>query len=228
MTDIFDEVTAELRRDQSSALWRRYGRYVIGSAVGIVLIVALVIGYNSWTSARQEAASDRYDALITGLADTPAGAEREALIEQFLSENNGGYDTLAGFISAFELVENGEKLAAVARFDSLSGRGDVPLPMRDFARLQAAVVLLDANASFEDIEARLSRLLVEGNNLRPMARELLALAHMQHDQPLEARAVLNEQIDDPETNNLSRERARIMLSIVHASLGSDASDTPSK
>lgn len=220
MTDIFDEVTAELRRDQSSALWRRYGRYVIGAAVAVVLIVASVIAYDSWKTAGQEAASERYDALLRTLEETPAGDAREALIEQFLAQNNGGYDVLASFVSAFELAENGDKLAAVARFDGLAARGDVPLALRDFSRLQSAIVLLDANASFEDIEARLSRLLVDGNDMRPLAREVLALAHMAHDQLLDARAVLNEQIEDPMSNNLSRDRARIMLSIVEQGLGS--------
>jgi hypothetical protein len=62
--------------------------------------------------------------------------------------------------------------------------------------------------------------LVDGNDMRPLAREVLALAHMAHDQLLDARAVLNEQIEDPMSNNLSRDRARIMLSIVEQGLGS--------
>ena len=86
MTDIFDEVTAELRRDQSSALWRRYGRYVIGAAVAVVLIVASVIAYDSWKTAGQEAASERYDALLKTLEATPEGDAREALIEKFLAK----------------------------------------------------------------------------------------------------------------------------------------------
>ena len=63
--------------------------------------------------------------------------------------------------------------------------------MRDFNSLQAAIVLLNTGASVEDIEARLGRLLVAGNNLRPAARETLALAHMQKDMLLEARRLLS-------------------------------------
>ena len=43
--NIFDEITADLRRDRMADAWAKYGRYVIGSAVALVLIVAGVTGY---------------------------------------------------------------------------------------------------------------------------------------------------------------------------------------
>ena len=219
MSDIFDEVNAELRRDKSSMLWKQYGRYLIGGAVGVVVLVAAVTGYNGWNASRQEAASERYNALVEAIGDTSDGEARTALTNEFLAQSNGGYDALASFVSAFDLAQNGDFDGAVARFDALSSRGEIPLSLRDFARLQAAIVLLDSQASFEDIEARLGRLLVEGHDLQPMAREVLALAHMGNDQPLAARTFLLQQLEDPLSNNLSRDRARIMLSIVNAELG---------
>ena len=46
MSDIFDEVR-EPRRDNMQAAWDKYGRYIIGAAVGLVVLVAAVIGTTS-------------------------------------------------------------------------------------------------------------------------------------------------------------------------------------
>ena len=45
MSDIFREVDEDLRREQYKRLWDRFGGYVIGLAV---LIVVAVGGYKAW------------------------------------------------------------------------------------------------------------------------------------------------------------------------------------
>ena len=225
MSDIFDEVSADLRRDRATQAWERFGRYVIGTGVGIVLLVAAIIGYQSLNAAQEEAASERFDGLNEALADITSYEQRLALNESFMAAEGGGYQALAMMQAGFDAAENGDTETALALFDKLSTRGDLPISVRDFNRLQAAIVLLNTSASVEDIEARLGRLLVEGNNLRPSAREVLALAHVQKDALLEARRLLGEQLADPLVNNLSRERARIILSIVNGKLGPQANAT---
>ena len=37
MADVFDEVDEELRRDRAEKLWKKYGAYVMGAAVAIVV-----------------------------------------------------------------------------------------------------------------------------------------------------------------------------------------------
>jgi len=224
VSDIFDEVSADLRRDRATQSWERYGRYVIGAGVGIVLLVAAIIGYQSFTAAQEEAASERFDKLNEALSTLTVYDLRRVLNENFIAEEDDGYQALAMMQAGFDAAENGDTETALALFDKLTTRGDLPVSVRDFNRLQAAIVLLNTGASVEDIEARLGRLLVAGNNLRPAARETLALAHMQKDMLSEARRLLSEQLADPMVNNLSRERARIILSIVHAKLGPQAKE----
>ena len=55
--NIFDEITADLRRDRMAGAWAKYGRYVIGLAVAIVMLVAGVIGYDALRTGQREAAS---------------------------------------------------------------------------------------------------------------------------------------------------------------------------
>ena len=44
MTDLFREVEEDLRREQFSKLWEKYGAWVIGLAVGIVVLTAAFVG----------------------------------------------------------------------------------------------------------------------------------------------------------------------------------------
>ena len=217
MSDIFAEVDADLRRDRWQALWDRYGLLVIGGAVGIVLLVAIIVGYRAFQQSQNEAASLRYEALLQQIGEEEVGAQFEAL-SSFAREETNGYGVLAAFGAARVAAENGDFTAALAGFDALAARGDLARPMRDYARLQAAIVLVNQKASADDIAARLARLFDEGNALRPVARDILALAYFTRDAPLKARELYVEQLADPDATPFSKQRARIMLSEVEAKL----------
>ena len=79
MVDIFREVDEEVRQQRYRELWQKYGAYVIGLAVVIILLVA---GYQGWISHQDSTraeASDRYIALMEALQSD----EEAALDELF-------------------------------------------------------------------------------------------------------------------------------------------------
>ena len=217
MSDIFAEVDADLRRDRWQALWDRYGLLVIAAAVGIVLLVAFVVGYRAFQQSQNEAASLRYEALIQQIEEEDSATKFE-LLNTFAQEENNGYGALAAFGAARAASENGDFTAALAGFDAWAARGDLARPMRDYARLQAAIVLVNQKANADDIAARLARLFDDDNALRPIARDILALAYFTKDAPLKARELYAEQLADPDATPFSKQRAQIMLSEVEAKL----------
>lgn len=208
--NIFDEITADLRRDRLSEAWDKYGRYIIGGAVAIVAIVALVIGIGSYQQNQQEAASARYDTMLNELE----GADAEARIIRllgFATTEDNGYGALARFSATLLQAQRGQTDDALAGFDSLADDGALPDSLRDFANLQAAIVLLNGDANLMEIDRRLSGLLNDDNGLQPMAREILALAYMANDKPLEARSELLKLQSDAGATSLTRDRAGIIL-----------------
>ena len=86
--------------------------------------------------------------------------------------------------------------AAITSFDALADNSSLPDSLRDLAKLQSAIVLLDSQGSLQDIELRLDALLDDDNGLQPMARETMALAYMVNDKPLKARELFKAQIGD--------------------------------
>ncbi len=213
MSDVFDEVTAELRRDRASAAWARYGRYIIGAAIGLVVLVATVTGVRSYMTAQEEAASMRYDAMVKTVSEAAPQTKIDQLMAFAAAEDNG-YGALAQLSAALIQAEQGDAEVALEAFDALAKNRSLPDSLRDFANLQAAIVLLDTRGDLQAIELRLDGLLRDDNGLQPMARETMALAYMTYDQPLKARELFKAQISDPNVTNLPRERARIMLQSV--------------
>lgn len=223
MTDIFEEVSAELRRDRMQTAWDKFGRYIIGLAVAIVVITSTSIGLSSYWTARDEAASDRYDAMRATFSDLDSQAQLEALTAFAEAEDNG-YGVLARFTAAYLHIDNKNNDAALAVFDALADDGAVPDSMRNYAQLQGAIVALNKGADLSDIEARLENLMDDDSGLLPMARETMALAYMRDDRLLEARELWLAQIADDGASGLTRERASIMLDKISSGLVSPAAE----
>lgn len=213
MGDIFHEVGAELRRDRWRALWQRYGVAIVGGVVAVVVIIGVNAAWNAWQDGRNEAASVRYDAL------------EDAALDDFAAAEDNGYGILARFRQAARLAEEGAWPEALAAFDALADGGSVPSALQDFARLQAAIALLENGGAPEDVDARLMPLLTEeAHGLQATARDVLALAYLRADNPLRARDLYRAQLESPTATDLSRARARIMLAEVEKKLGLTATE----
>lgn len=205
MSDIFAEVNADLRKDRLQSLWDRYGYYVLGAIAAIILGVAANVGYSSITRTANEEAHMRYSALLE------TDPTQEALAAFATAEDNG-YGALAAFSVAAQQAEAGATQEALAGFDALATRGDLPQALRDYARLQAAIILVDnASPNPDDIAARLASLLESEGGFRPMAREIMALAFIKSGDTPRARALYEEQNQDDTASRFARERANIML-----------------
>ena len=67
MSDIFQEVDEEVRRDKAAEFWKKYQNQVLAAAVLIVLASA---GFRYWQYERQkatEAAGDQFQQALTAL-----------------------------------------------------------------------------------------------------------------------------------------------------------------
>ena len=76
---IFREVDEELRGDRLRALWRRYGPFVIGGAIAIVLVVAVNEGWAWWQNSNAARSSDQFYAALELAESGDVAAAQEAL-----------------------------------------------------------------------------------------------------------------------------------------------------
>lgn len=201
--NIFREVDEELRSDRMRALWRRFAPYVIGAAVGVVLIVAINEGW-TWYHANNAAQSsdELYAAfdLVDG-GDLPAA---QTQLDALIADGSGSYPVLAQFRKAGVLAKEGAIADAVAVYDGLANTQS-NARLRELALVLGGTLMIDTG-TLADVESRVGSIAVEGSPLRNAAREALGLAQYKAGDFAAAQASFEAVVNDPLAQSTTRNR----------------------
>lgn len=211
MSDIFNEVDEEVRREQLKKLWERYGNYLIAVAVVVVLAVAAWRGYEYWQARKAAEAGAAYDAA-TALADQGKHEEAEAAFAKLATGGTSGYRMLARLREAGELAERDPK-AAVAAYDAIAADSAGQPLVSDLASIRAAFLLVDT-ASFDEMARRLEPLAQPSGMFRHSAREMLALSAWRNGDSAAARRWADAVKSDPEAPNALRARMDVLTDLL--------------
>ncbi len=208
MSDIFQEIDEELRRDNALQLWKDYGNYVIAVAVAIVLITAAVAGWRDYQLKQHEAEGVRYLAALE-LDQQGKTAEAADALAAVARDSGISVATLARLEEAALRAKSGDTAAAAALFDKVAADAAVPQTYRDLA------VLLSARQSLETgdpkaVRARLAPLTDPNCPWRSTALELTALAELKAGDRDASRTQFQRLADDLTAPGSLRARATEM------------------
>jgi hypothetical protein len=215
VSDIFQEVDEEVRREQFQKLWQRYQAYVIAAAVLIVLAVAGWRAYDWWEIKQAAEAGAAFEAAIA-LSEQGKHAEAEAAFSKIAADTTTTYRPLSLVRAAAELAQT-DRAAAVAAYDKIVANSSVGPELRDLAGLRAGALLIDSG-SFADARQRLEPLAGADHTFRHTARELLALAAWRVGDTAAAKQWIETINTDPRTPPDERGRME-MLGALMASEG---------
>lgn len=138
MSDLFREVDEEIRHERYKELWQRYGLWVVGAALALVLLVGAYQGWQAYSRSQAEAAAANYAAAL----DKVEAGERAAAIQalgELADSAPQGYRLVARFQRAQLQAEAGDRAAAVATWQAIADSGDTPAPYDSLARLFAVM-----------------------------------------------------------------------------------------
>ena len=203
-----DEVNEELRRQQLKSIWDRFGVYIIGFAVLIILSVGgneIINHLNNRVSQRESNAFDNALNLIEKGNDS-AGLDQ--LIE--LTEGKTGYKGLALFRLSSESLTNGNYQEAVDYLKKASLDKTLTNNLRVFAKIKAGLILVD-NGSFSEVDVLLKEVVENGGPFSFHAKEILALALIKNGRDLEAQEIFQEIANDASAPPVLARRAEIFL-----------------
>ena len=171
MADIFDEINEELKQDRMSALWARYGKYLIAVAGLVIAVVVFTQTYKQWqVSQNEQAAETFYQAMM--------GDDAAAAFEVGRDDLTEGYQMLADFKIASDKANSGDKQAAEELYLALSKNDDIASLYRDLALLLAAMNVPDSRTA-DDIIAMLVPLTEGSGPFQGLALEAAAGADVQ-------------------------------------------------
>ena len=211
MSELFDEVDEEVRRDQLKKLWDQYSLYIVAAAL---LVIAAVGGWRGYEYVEAKKAAEAGDAFnkAVELSEQNKHTEAEAAFTDIAARAPSGYRMLARFRAAAEAANRDPK-AAAKMFDDIAADRSVGTEQQALARIRAAGLVLDT-ANYSEMLQRLQGDTAPEATFRHAARELLALSAFRTNDASAARQWLDMISLDGETPPSLRSRAEALQALL--------------
>jgi hypothetical protein len=204
LTDIFEEVAEDLRRDRVNEFWNRYRWAIYGGAALVVAGTAAFNAWRGWQRQQDEAMGGRY-AEAAALAETDP-AKATAALEVLAANGDAGYPLLARFRAASLKAKDKDPAGGIAAYKAIAADSGVDQTYRDLATVLAALYEVDT-APQADVAGELRRLTIAPNPWRFTAIELTALADLRNGDRAGALKLYNALVDDLAAPRTVRARA---------------------
>lgn len=211
MSELFDEVDEEVRREQLKKLWDKYSIYIVALALLVIAGVGGWRGYQYLEAKKAAEAGAAFDRAAE-LADQNKHAEAEAAFADLAAKAPSGYRVLARLRTAAEVAAR-DKAAAAKMYDEIAADTSVGVPERDLARIRAAQLLLETT-TYPNMLQRLEPAAAAGATFRHSARELLALSAWRANDTTATRQWLDMIANDGETPPGLRSRAEALQALL--------------
>lgn len=211
MSELFNEVDEDLRREQLKKIWEKYSLLIIAVAILIVVGVGGWRGYTYLEAKKAGEAGAAFDRAAE-LAEQNKHPEAEAAFTKLAAEAPSGYRTLARLRAAAEAVSR-DPQAAVKLYDDIIADRTVPAPEQDLARIRAGSLLLETSP-YEAMLTRLEPATTNTSTYRHSARELLALSAWKANNAVATRQWLDMMSNDAETPASLRTRAEALQALL--------------
>ncbi len=206
------EVNEELRSDAANAIWKKYGKLIIGGAVAIVLGVAGNVGYKNYITGKAGASGDIF---LQGLTHAREGRQDDALasFDELKADGYGAYPVLAKMRSATVLADQGKMAEAIAEFQAVSSDNSVPDAIKDVAKIRAGYLLVDVG-TYDEVSAEVEVLTNTSNPMRHSAREILGLAAYKAKDFTRSKEWFQLVVEDNASPQQLAARAQVILDLI--------------
>jgi len=211
VSELFDEVDEDVRRDQLKKLWDQYSIYIVAGALLIIASVGGWRGYQYLEAKKAAEVGSAFDKAVE-LSESNKHTEAEAAFNDIAAKAPSGYRTLARLRAAAELA-NRDPQAAAKLYDDIAGDRSVGATERDLAKVRAAGLLLDT-IGYPAMLQRLEAATAPEATFHHTARELLALSAWRAGDMTAARQWLELIANDGETPPGQRSRAEALQALL--------------
>jgi hypothetical protein len=214
MSDIFNEVDEDVRRDKAEELWKRYQTPLFVVAFLIVAATGAWSYYQDKRLKAAEAANASYVAAVA-LADEGKTAEAAAAFDAIAKDGPKGYATLARIRAA---ESRPDKAQAFAELNAISEDPNVDKISQEIALLRAALIVLNGDDR-QKLEKALGPLMISNGAFRFSAQEWNGLDALFNDDYDEAERVFEQVLNDRDAPQSMRQRASVYKGLLHAKRG---------
>jgi hypothetical protein len=200
MTDFFSELEEDIREERILNLWRKYGNYLIGLAIAIVIATA---GYTLWKYFIHKSHLQAQVSFSKAVDLMKQGKKEEALQAfQSLAKKGGGYGKMAQLYEA-ALLPNPEELYMKISHKNAADPALGNLPI---------ILMASRDTHNPEVLASLESLSSPNNAWAPLSLELLAFNDLKKGDQVKAAQKYIKILKEPYTTSNEQFRASLMLS----------------
>ena len=212
MSDIFQEVDEEVRRDKAAEFWKKYQNLILAGAALVVLASG---GFRYWQYEReraQQAAGDQFQQALAALEGGKLD-EAKAGLDKIAAQAPSGYRALAQMTAAGAEASK-DPQGAIGAFDAISGDAAIDPLLRDAARLRAALLRVDIAGEEQKGAAALTSLSTDNGPYRRLARLALGALALERKDYDDAAKQFDLVLGDPEVSPDERQAASRWLGLI--------------
>jgi hypothetical protein len=211
VSELFDEVDEDVRREQLKKLWDQYSIYIVGAAFLIIAAVGGWRGYQYLEAKKAAEAGTAFDKAVE-LSEQSKHSEAEAAFNNLAATAPSGYRLLARLRVAGEVAIR-DPQAAVKLYDDIAADRSVSALDQELAKIRAAQLLVETS-TYPNLLARIESETAPAATFRHTARELLALSAWRANDMTSARKWLDMIANDGETPPGLRSRAEALQALL--------------
>lgn len=200
MSDFFKELEDDIREERVYVLWRKYGNYIIGLAVAIVIGTSC---YTLWNYLKYKSQLQSHVSFLGAVDLMKQGKKDEALKAfQTLAEEGGGYGKLAQLYEA-ALLPNPEDL-----YLKISQKNAADPALANLPKILLAARFPNNTKAVASLQSLTS----PNNAWAPLALELLAFNNLKNGDEVKAAENFIKILKESFTTQNEQVRATLMLS----------------
>lgn len=194
MTEIFNEIDEDIRRERYLKLWKTYGKYLIIAIVLFLVVVSAYIAWQNYDKNKRKAEGKKFEKSIE-LVRSNSINQGILSFEKLANSSSSGYHELALFQQAGAYLKSGDPKKAVELYRTLVTDSKSDPIFQDLASLYI-INLRFENVSDEEIRQLLAPLLIKGNPWNSSALELEGFRLIKNGKLLEAKSIFKKLSED--------------------------------
>jgi len=204
--DLFKEVQEDLERQKLEALWKKYGPWILSTALCIILATAAGSYYQNWKQTREISVTSSF----LDAAKLPI-KERVDALQKFADANASmALSDMAVLRAAGAAVDIDDKETAIKLFDKISANKESKTAFRQLGDLMSVQLQMDTGDA-ATLSKRLEPLTVENAPWRYSAMAAQGYLALRSGDKAKAKSVFTDLSQDARTPRDLSVRASIIL-----------------
>ena len=190
MANIFNEVEEDIRKERYQNLWKKFGKYLVGLLLSVVLIFSINQFLQSKSISDNKKLLELYFSAAESIEKNQFNIANQSLKKLYNDKN----PTLAAF-SGFKLSEtylkNGNKTEAITVLSNIFNNNLLERIYRDLALYKYIMINFD-EMTVGEIEAKISLIDKSSRQLSPYFNELIGIKYITAGDKIKALSIFNE------------------------------------